>query len=730
MNVIPLHVTDFNWTRRESDAADLKALDPLLARRLAFDLQLIHKFELALLDLKNQDCIWGPVHSSVGQEAVAAGAIEALRPGDQVAGTHRAHHQFLVKCMQYELGAQWDPLAGEMPPAGTEVLRRTMAEIMGLASGYCAGRGGSMHLRHREAGFIGSNAIVGGGIPLAAGVAFAEKHRKTGNVVVCFFGDGAVNIGAFHEAGNLIGTLGLPVIMVVENNFYSVATHTDAVCALRDISLRASSYAMDAAVVNGNDVLGIHAAFAQAADSIRAGGRPWMIEARCFRHFHHAGDRPGSAFGYRKSDEEAHWRATDPVQHFHAALLEQGLLNEKQWKQIEALVERGVAQALEACTTVNAENKRAVRPELWPTRAMLRLGVRSGGEELAALTYREREDFKQFTPMKYSDAIAGATGRWLERDPDAVVLGEEIANFGGGAYGATKGLPQLYPNRVLNMPISEGGFVGMGGGAAMRGMRPVIEIMFPDFSLVAADQLFNQIGKARHMYGNTTDLPLIVRIRIAIGCGYGGQHSMDPVGLYALFPGWRIVAPANAFDYIGLFNTAMHSNDPVVVLEHHTLYTKAFDVPTGDLDYCIAFGKARVVKAGRQVSVVTYGVMAERIERMLPRFAAEGIDVELIDLRTVDPVSLDFAAVAASLNKTQALVIVEEAAGSQAIGPRIAARAQHECFDDLDHPIVCLSSADVPLPVSRPLEAAAMLTDDEVFVNVVAAARRTEVQGY
>ena len=200
------------------------------------------------------------------------------------------------------------------------------------------------------------------------------------------------------------------------------------------------------------------------------------------------------------------------------------------------------------------------------------------------------------------------------------MLGEEIANFGGGAYGATKGLHIRYPDRVINTPISESGFTGLGLGAAMSGMKSVIEIMFPDFSLVAADQIFNQIGKARHMYGNTTDIPLVLRTRIAIGCGYGGQHSMDPVGLYALFSGWRIIAPANAFDYIGLFNTAMQSNDPVVIIEHHHLYPLKFPVPENDIDYFIPLNKARIVAEGDNVTLITYGVMAYRCEKLISSF--------------------------------------------------------------------------------------------------------------
>jgi 2-oxoisovalerate dehydrogenase E1 component len=326
--------------------------------------------------------------------------------------------------------------------------------------------------------------------------------------------------------------------------------------------------------------------------------------------------------------------------------------------------------------------------------------------------------------VRYSNAISEVTGRWLEKNKETVVIGEDVANFGGGAYGATKGLAAKYPGRVLNTPIAEAGFTGLALGMAMSGMRPVVEIMFPDFALVAADQMFNQIGKARHMYGDTTDLPLVVRTRVAIGCGYGGQHSMDPAGLYSLFPGWRIVAPADCFDYIGLFNSAMRSNDPVLVIEHHSLYSKEFPVPAGDLDYCIPFGKARVVAEGSDVTLVVYGSLVGRCEGLLPSFAADGVSVDLIDLRTLDLPGIDYETIGKSLGKTGALVIAEEAAASQSIGSAVSASIMERYFEYLDAPVTRVTSLDIPLPVSRVLERETMISDAKIFRTAAAVARR------
>ena len=324
--------------------------------------------------------------------------------------------------------------------------------------------------------------------------------------------------------------------------------------------------------------------------------------------------------------------------------------------------------------------------------------------------------------MKYSDAIAAVTGRWMERDPAVVELGEEIANFGGGAYGATRGLPQRFPAQVVNTPISEAGFVGLACGAAMRGLPVIVEIMFPDFALVAADQLFNQIAKARHMYGGSTDLPLVVRTRIATGCGYGGQHSMDPVGLFALFSGWRMVAPSNAFDYIGLFNTAMRSLDPVVILEHHSLYGLKFPVPKGDLDYCLPFGRARRLAEGSDVTVLTYGGMTARLLALLPALRERGVSAELIDLRTLDLPGLDWQTIGESVARTGAVAIVEQAAAGQGIGARLAAGITERFFDELDAPPATLCSLDVPPSVSRALEEAALISDEQILAGVAVLA--------
>ncbi|MHC4252694.1 MAG: alpha-ketoacid dehydrogenase subunit beta, partial [Planctomycetota bacterium] len=303
-------------------------------------------------------------------------------------------------------------------------------------------------------------------------------------------------------------------------------------------------------------------------------------------------------------------------------------------------------------------------------------------------------------------AIAGITEWWLEHDPGVFVLGEEVGHMKGGAYQATKGLAGRYPGRVRDTPISEAGFSGVACGAAMSGLRPIVEIMFPDFALVAADQVFNQIGKLRHMYGGRAEIPLVMRTRIAIGCGYGGQHSGDPVALFALCPGWTVVAPVTPFDYVGLFNAAMRRRDPVLIVEHHTLYDTIGPVP-GDFGECyVRIGSAKRLTEGADATVLAYASTVPLALGAAEELAGEGIDAEVIDLRTLSMPDIDYGTIGESLRKTGRMVVVEQAPASNSIGARIAGECQRRFFDLLDGPVLCVTGADVPYPVSRALEAA------------------------
>jgi 2-oxoisovalerate dehydrogenase E1 component len=316
----------------------------------------------------------------------------------------------------------------------------------------------------------------------------------------------------------------------------------------------------------------------------------------------------------------------------------------------------------------------------------------------------EQEELDCGRELRYSDAIAESIGRWLERDPLAIVLGEEVANMKGGAYGATRGLPEKFPDRVINTPISEAGFCGVAAGAAMNGMHPIVEIMYSSFVLVAADQIFNQIGQLPHIYGGDIDLPLVLRVRIATGFGFGAQHSLDPAAIFHLFPGWQIFAPATSFDYAGLFNVAMHSTRPTVILEHQELYGTKGKLPEGSLDHLVQPGKAKILRSGKDLTLATYSsttLQALGAARML---SEEGIDIEVLDLRTLDRAGTDFETIGKSLEKTGRLLTVEQAPRSGSIGAHIITECLEHFAQHLQQPPRSLAGPSVPIPVSKPLE--------------------------
>ena len=713
---------DFDITKIITDDSDYQKTSPEKLANIAFEIFLIREFEQALLKLHADGCVHGPVHTSIGHEACAAGAMSALAASDKISSTHRAHHHYLSKAVGYYANKGFNAFKDMDSSLQTEITN-LMGEIMGLSIGCCGGRGGSMHLRNEKIGVIGTNAIVAGGVPLATGAAFSAKYNKNNELIVSFLGDGAVNQGAFHEALNLAGIWKLPIIYFIENNLYAVGTSIQNATATGDLAVKAISYGIKGIIVDGMDPVAVHLALENAAQSARNGQGAVLIEAKCYRFNHHAGPIPGSNFGYRSKDEEANWQCLDPYVMFPQKLNELGILSEYQIQQLKQKAVNAVNIALDFCTT-KAGDKLLVRENLWPDTATIEQGLRSDGKEFDGIAFSEKEDFSKFEQKTYVEAIASVTGRWLEKDNSVFIVGEEIANFGGGPYGATKGLPAKYPDRVLNTPISEAGFVGLAGGAAMDGMRPIAEIMFPDFALVAADQLFNQIGKLRHMYGNSTDMPVVIRTRIAIGCGYGGQHSMDPVGIFSLFSGWTIVAPSNAYDYIGLFNPAMQSKNPVVVIEHHELYPAKCDVPENNLDYFVPFGKAKVVRQGKDITVLSYSKMINECQKAADNLEKQGISVELIDLRTISPLDIDYETIGQSFKKTNVIVIVEQSPKSLSIGSKIAERCQAAFFDYLDGPITTISGLDIPNPVSKKLEQAAIPSLDEIQQTILKAAKR------
>lgn len=708
--------------RFELDKNDVLKIDTTTHAWMAFFLYLVRKFEARLLEFKGDDLLYGPIHSSIGQEAIAAALGPALGRKDMVGSSHRAHGHFLAKILTYYAPAGFSPLKEVMSPTMQDAVNRTLAEILGLAAGWCNGRGGSMHLYHAESGNLGCNGIVGGGIPLATGTAWAEKLRDRDTVVLSIFGDGAINQGCFHEAANLAALWNVPVIFFVENNQYAVATASKDASYVADSGLRSLGYGIDSLIINGMDPVEVYLALDEAVKKTRKKPFPFLIEAKTYRFHHHSGPLLGSSYKYRSKEEESIWSERDPVVVFPLDLISRGLLTVEELETLEARAEVSVNTAVDFCTDIK-ENRRYIPDSKWPTADTVETELRGEEDLFQDVAFVEREDFTDTKEITYVEAIAGVTLRNMEKDARVIVVGEEVANFGGGAYGATKGVPQTFPKRIFNTPISENGFVGLAAGAASAGLRPVIEIMFPDFSLVAADQLFNQMGKLRHMFNGEISFPVVLRTRFAVGAGYGGHHSMDPVGIFGLFAGWRIMGPSTPFDYVGLFNTAIRFNDPVLIIDDHRLYSQKGAVPVSQLDHFIRYGKAKVVREGSDLTVLSYLGMLQDCLAAAEEASNEGYSVEVIDLRTLDYMGMDYETIGRSIKKTNSVLIVEHSARSMGLASRVSDEIQERFFDYLDCPINKLTLPDVPPPVSRPVEKAIIPGVMEIKAKMIQGSR-------
>lgn len=700
--------TQTPWWRLEKTDADVRAIARPELVRLLEQLILIRRFEERLLKLSVAGILHGPAHSSIGQEGEAVGAISALVTSDKINGTHRMHHQFLAKALNFATPTGYSVLEHEIPDAFRDVVYRTYAEVLGLRPGYCGGRGGSMHLRFPEAGILGSNAIVGGNPPHAVGYALADKLRGHDDISVAFFGDGAMQNGAVYEAMNLAALYSTPTVFFVENNQYAVSTHVSEQTRETRLAARGLSLGIPSIEFDGMDVVAARLAMQEAKAIIRRDGGPVLLEAQTYRHMHQSGALKGSAFGYREKAEEEEWLARDPVHAFPAELKDLGMIDGKAVKLIEGRADDILDGALNRLIEGYGDEKTArIFPSLWPDPALADEGIRGDLSELAPYRRRELEDVPpgELEEVRFVDIMSKAMLRNMERFDNIFILGEDVHRLRGGTAGATKNIGERFPGRLIGTPICENGFTGLALGAALNGMRPVVEIMYPDFALVAADQLFNQIAKVRHMFGGSFPVPIVVRSRVSAGTGYGSQHSMDASGLFALYPGWRILAPSRPYDYIGLLNAALACDDPVLIVEYSDLFKKVGQVPVSDWDYIVPIGKARVARQGGRCTILTYGTMVE----LCCAVAAQcGIDAEVIDLRTLDMTGLDWETIERSVQKTNALMIVEQTARGTSIGSRIASDAQLRLFDWLDHEIVHVTGGNASPVVSKVLERAAL----------------------
>lgn len=697
----------------ESDWSSLDALD---AMRIVTLFLAARRFEESILQLDKLKLVHGPAHSSIGQEGGAAGCLAALPRNTMINGTHRAHHQCVAKMLNALYDDGFDPSTSpRLPETMRTEVWHLMSEILGLSIGWSGGRGGSMHLRREELGIMGTNAIVAGGLPIACGHAYAEKAKGGDAVMVSFFGDGALHQGATHEAMNLAALYDLPLIFFLENNQYAVSMSVAQSTREQELLTRPQAHGIPSIRVDGMNPLAVWHATNWAQQLVREQGGPVFIQADVYRYYHQSSAIPGSAFGYRTKQEEESWRVRDPYDLLRNKLNEHGILAVEQFDAIDSAVSEAITAAYEKCIEGKGSSSR-IRPELWPDPETVDNGLTGDLSEFADVQFSEVEDFakEELEEMTLIEAMSRVVGTRMREDETIYVFGEDVANMGGGTVGATKGLPAEFPDRIVNTPITENGFCGLAVGAAASGLKPIVELMYSDFFLVAGDQLLNQAGKMRHLFGGKLSVPLVLRSRIPGHEGYGSQHSMDPAGVFALFPGWRILAPSNAFDYVGLMNSALLCQDPVLILEPQELHRGKTLVPK-HLNHFIPIGKARKVAEGHRLTLLTTLTMVETCRQVTAKL---GGGADILDLRTLSLRDIDYESIGESIRKTGKVAIIEQTTRGASIGAHIADEIQRRFFDYLDQPVKRVTGGWAPPTVSKVLEDAALANEHDVEMAI------------
>jgi 2-oxoisovalerate dehydrogenase E1 component len=645
-------------------------------RQLYRTMQIIRQTEEELARCHQRGLIHGACHTYVGQEAVATGVCAHLTPRDVVFSTHRGHGHALAKGMQP---------------------RDLMAELFGRQTGCSRGRGGSMHLFAPEIGMMGTSGIVGPCILQACGGGYSAKLLKNQTVAVAFFGDGAVNNGAFHEGLNMASIWRLPVLFICENNQFATEVPFSYSSGNPSVGNRGAAYGVPGYELDGNDVVEIHRVAGEAVQRARDGDGPTLIECKTYRTRPHAegmGD-----FTYRTQEDVNAWKNRCPLRRLKSHMLEVGAASEQELEAIEGEVRDLIEQArqfaegseypMAESATLHVYSEPTVPPQPAPP----------PGERETTFVAATREAL--------DDAMA--------ENPGVFVMGEGIG-VRGGNFTTTLGMYAKYgADRVCDTPICERGFVGLGCGAAMTGTRPVIDFMFIDFINDAFGEVINQIAKMQYMSSGRLKMPLLLRGCGGIGHSAATHHSGLYHSIYAHIPGLRVVMPSTPYDAKGLLAHALRCDDPVLFLEHRELM--ATKGPAPEHHYEIPFGQARVVREGSDATVVALSLMVQHAVKAADQLAAEGASIEVIDPRTVSP--LDTATILQSVAKTGRLLIVDEAFQPCSVASEIAAQVADAGFDDLDAPIKRLQGVFTPTPYSPTLEKATV----PHVADVVAAIR-------
>ncbi len=597
--------------------------------------------------------------SGIGQEAISVGCTEALESDELIFPLHRNLGVFTSRAMP---------------------LDRLFAQWQGKSAGYTKGRDRSFHFGNLQYGIVGMISHLGPQLGLADGAALASKLLKEQKVTMVFTGEGGTSEGDFHEAMNVAAVWSLPVIFIIENNGYGLSTPTSEQYACKQLSERAIGYGMEGITIDGNNILEVYSTIHEWATKMRTHPRPVLIECMTFRM---RGHEEASGVKYVPKHLLEEWALKDPISNYEQWLIDENILNKEDAERIRASFKKQIQDDVEKVFDWQ-DDPVSIEHELADVFAKFE------SKEIIPEPNATRKK------VRFIDAIKDGLDQAMTKHPDLILMGQDIAAY-GGVFKITEGFLAKYgAERVRNTPICESAIIGVGLGLSFKGIRSMVEMQFADFVSSGFNQVVNNLAKTHYRWGHSANI--VIRMPCGAATQAGPFHSQTNESWFAHTAGLKIVYPSNPYDAKGLLLMAFEDPNPVIYFEHKALY-RAIEEEIPEGYYHIPFGSARLTRTGEDLTIITYGLGVKWAEEILDKLH---LDADLIDLRTLVP--LDYDAIQKSVSKTGKVCVLHEDNLFAGIGAEISAWINEHCFQYLDAPVIRCASLDTPIPFTKRLE--------------------------